>query len=63
MSKQQDAEDCLSLAYKYVCLSDCVQSQRPSLLSDSILSNLLAQKEVVEILFEKRVRELAYEDV
>lgn len=59
---KEEALACLSLAYKYVKLSDCVRDQRPSLLRDSILCNLLSQMEAMEYLFKKRVEELAYED-
>ena len=62
-TKKEDALACISLVYKYIKMSDCVQDQRPSLLSDSILCNLLSQIEAMEYLFKKRVEELAYEDV
>jgi hypothetical protein len=53
------ADACLSLAYKYVSLIDCVESQRPQLLSDPTLAMLALQRKLLEDQFEARVRELA----
>ncbi len=59
---KEEALDCLSLAFKYVSLMDCVISQRPALLSDRKLQRLLDQKEMIEQLFRDRLEEIAYED-
>jgi len=59
--KTEMAADCLSLAYKYNNLMDCVQGQRPQLLEDPILSMLLFQRNSLEIAFNNRVTQLAGE--
>lgn len=56
------AEACLSLAYKYTTLQDCVQGQRPELLSDPVLAALAEQQQLLTDLFEARVRKLAEGD-
>lgn len=53
------ADACLSLAYKYASLVDCVESQRPQLMSDQTLAMLAQQRKFLEEQFEARVRELA----
>lgn len=53
------ADACLSLAYKYVSLIDCVESQRPQLMADPTLAALAQQRKFLEEQFEARVRELA----
>lgn len=56
----KDAADCLSLSYKYVSLLDCVQDQRPWVITnDPELCTIHTQLKVLINMFESRVEQLA----
>lgn len=61
MTPRDDAEACLSLAYKYPSLRACVKGQRPQLLlRDPVLQTLEIQIEALTDAFEERVIKLAH---
>jgi len=63
MSKTKEwANDCLSLSYKYPSVMDCVESQRPGLLNDPVIRQLMMQKKIIEDNFESYIRQLAGDD-
>ncbi len=59
MSYSKDAEDVLSLAYKYPNLLSCMEGQRPLLLNDPIISYHVKMIEMANSIIEERVRVLA----
>jgi hypothetical protein len=56
------ANDCLSLSYKYTSLMGCVKDQRPGLLNDPVIRQLMMQKKIIEDNFESYIRQLAGDD-
>lgn len=58
-SQVKAARACLSLAYKYTCMRDCVKDQRPELLGDPTLAVLEVQLDALQSAFDKRVKDIA----
>lgn len=58
-AKQEAAEACLCLSYKYLTLRDCVKDQRPELMSDPVLWMLDVQIESLMKAFDARVKDIS----
>lgn len=61
MSLRDDANAVLSLEYKYANLMDCIEGQRPSLLSDDVISFNQQMIEYANKAIKERVLALAGE--